>query len=165
MSLGVGLSKLAGRVFRIGHLGSFNDLMLIGTLGGVEMGLRVAGIPHREGGVMAAIDVTRARAAPPNPRTPGDRGRSRAGAPKDQSADAGVKVRFDAGSRALYASDASNYRQVPIGLVVPRDAEDVAAAVAVCRRVRRAGAADAAPARASPASAATSPSCSTSRNT
>jgi alanine-glyoxylate transaminase/serine-glyoxylate transaminase/serine-pyruvate transaminase len=55
MSLGIGLSKLAGRVFRIGHLGSFNDLMLMGTLSGVEMGLRVAGIPHREGGVMAAI--------------------------------------------------------------------------------------------------------------
>jgi FAD/FMN-containing dehydrogenase/Fe-S oxidoreductase len=44
------------------------------------------------------------------------------------------EVRFDAGSRALYASDASNYRQVPIGLVVPRDAEDVASAVAVCRQ-------------------------------
>src|SRR5436190_24203672 len=44
------------------------------------------------------------------------------------------EVRFDAGSRALYATDASNYRQVPIGLVVPRDAEDVAAAVAVCRQ-------------------------------
>jgi alanine-glyoxylate transaminase/serine-glyoxylate transaminase/serine-pyruvate transaminase len=56
MSLGVGLSKFAGRVFRIGHLGSFNDLMLIGTLGGVEMGLRLAGVPHREGGVMAAVN-------------------------------------------------------------------------------------------------------------
>jgi alanine-glyoxylate transaminase/serine-glyoxylate transaminase/serine-pyruvate transaminase len=55
MSLGVGLSKFAGRVFRIGHLGNFNDLMLIGTLGGVEMGLRMAGVPHREGGVMAAM--------------------------------------------------------------------------------------------------------------
>jgi alanine-glyoxylate transaminase/serine-glyoxylate transaminase/serine-pyruvate transaminase len=55
MSLGIGLSKLAGRVFRIGHLGSFNDLMLMGTLSGVEMGLRAAGIPHREGGVLAAI--------------------------------------------------------------------------------------------------------------
>src|SRR5947209_14779062 len=43
------------------------------------------------------------------------------------------EVRFDRGSRALYATDASNYRQVPIGLVVPRDAEDVAAALAVCR--------------------------------
>jgi FAD/FMN-containing dehydrogenase/Fe-S oxidoreductase len=44
------------------------------------------------------------------------------------------EVRFDAGSRALYASDASNYRQVPVGLVVPRDADDVAAAVAACRQ-------------------------------
>jgi len=56
MSLGVGLSKFAGRVFRIGHLGSFNDLMLLGTLAGVEMGLRLAGVPHREGGVMAAMN-------------------------------------------------------------------------------------------------------------
>jgi alanine-glyoxylate transaminase/serine-glyoxylate transaminase/serine-pyruvate transaminase len=56
MSLGIGLSKLSGRVFRIGHLGSFNDLMLMGTLGGVEMGLRAAGVPHRAGGVMAAIE-------------------------------------------------------------------------------------------------------------
>jgi alanine-glyoxylate transaminase/serine-glyoxylate transaminase/serine-pyruvate transaminase len=55
MSLGVGLSKLAGRVVRIGHLGSFNDLMLAATLSGIEMGLRVAGIPHREGGVTAAL--------------------------------------------------------------------------------------------------------------
>jgi alanine-glyoxylate transaminase / serine-glyoxylate transaminase / serine-pyruvate transaminase len=55
MSLGSGLSKLAGRVFRIGHLGSFNDLMLAGTLSGVEMGLRLAAVPHREGGVMAAM--------------------------------------------------------------------------------------------------------------
>ena len=56
MSLGGGLSKLAGRVVRIGHLGSFNDLMLAGTLCGVEMGLRLAGVPHRAGGVMAALD-------------------------------------------------------------------------------------------------------------
>ena len=56
MSLGVGLSKLAGRVVRIGHLGSFNDLMLAATLSGIEMGLRVAGIPHREGGVTAALN-------------------------------------------------------------------------------------------------------------
>jgi len=55
MSLGIGLSKLSGRVFRIGHLGSFNDLMLAGTLAGVEMGMRVAGVPHREGGVLAAL--------------------------------------------------------------------------------------------------------------
>jgi alanine-glyoxylate transaminase / serine-glyoxylate transaminase / serine-pyruvate transaminase len=56
MSLGAGLSKLAGKVFRIGHLGSFNDLMLAGTLSGVEMGLRLAGVPHRAGGVTAALD-------------------------------------------------------------------------------------------------------------
>ncbi len=55
MSLGAGLSKLAGKVFRIGHLGSFNDLMLAGTLCGVEMGLELAGVPHRTGGVSAAL--------------------------------------------------------------------------------------------------------------
>jgi alanine-glyoxylate transaminase/serine-glyoxylate transaminase/serine-pyruvate transaminase len=56
MSLGAGLSKLAGKVFRIGHLGSFNDLMLAGTLSGVEMGLRVAGVPYQPGGVTAALE-------------------------------------------------------------------------------------------------------------
>jgi len=55
MSLGTGLSKLAGRVFRIGHLGDFNDLALAGTLAGVEMGLALAGVPHRAGGVDAAM--------------------------------------------------------------------------------------------------------------
>ena len=55
MSLGAGLGKLAGKIFRIGHLGSFNDLMLAGTLSGVEMGLALAGIPHKEGGVQAAL--------------------------------------------------------------------------------------------------------------
>jgi alanine-glyoxylate transaminase/serine-glyoxylate transaminase/serine-pyruvate transaminase len=55
MSLGAGLSRLAGKVFRIGHLGSFNDLMLAGTLSGVEMGLRLAGVPHQAGGVTAAL--------------------------------------------------------------------------------------------------------------
>jgi alanine-glyoxylate transaminase / serine-glyoxylate transaminase / serine-pyruvate transaminase len=56
MSLGAGLSRLAGKVFRIGHLGSFNDLMLAGTLCGVELGLRLAGVPHKDGGVAAALD-------------------------------------------------------------------------------------------------------------
>jgi alanine-glyoxylate transaminase/serine-glyoxylate transaminase/serine-pyruvate transaminase len=56
MSLGAGLNKLQGWVFRIGHLGDFNDLTLLGTLGGVEMGLAAAGIPHNRGGVQAAID-------------------------------------------------------------------------------------------------------------
>ena len=56
MSLGQGLGKLTGKVFRIGHLGHFNDLMLCGTLAGVEMGLAIAGVPHRNGGTQAAID-------------------------------------------------------------------------------------------------------------
>jgi alanine-glyoxylate transaminase/serine-glyoxylate transaminase/serine-pyruvate transaminase len=55
MSLGAGLSSLAGRVFRIGHLGSFNDLMLAGTLSGIEMGLQLAGVPHHSGGVSTAL--------------------------------------------------------------------------------------------------------------
>ena len=56
MSLGTGLARLQGRVFRIGHLGDFNDLMLAGTLCGVEMGLAVAGIPFSRGGINAALD-------------------------------------------------------------------------------------------------------------
>jgi len=66
MSLGAGLSKLARRVFRIGHLGHFNDLMLMGTLSGVEMGLRLAGVPHKDGGVAAAMNsLTTARTPEP----------------------------------------------------------------------------------------------------
>jgi len=56
MSLGTGLGKVKGKVFRIGHLGHFNDLMLCGTLCGVEMGLHRAGIPHKSGGVAAALE-------------------------------------------------------------------------------------------------------------
>jgi alanine-glyoxylate transaminase/serine-glyoxylate transaminase/serine-pyruvate transaminase len=56
LSLGTGLSRLAGKAVRIGHLGSFNDLMLAGTLSGIEMGLRLAGVPYRPGGVMAALE-------------------------------------------------------------------------------------------------------------
>jgi len=56
MSLGAGLGKLQGRIFRIGHLGAFNDLTLAGTLCGVEMGLQLAGIPIRKEGVAAALD-------------------------------------------------------------------------------------------------------------
>lgn len=55
MSLGMGLAKLQGKVFRIGHLGDFNDLTLMGTLSGVEMGLDVAGVPHQRGGAAAAM--------------------------------------------------------------------------------------------------------------
>jgi alanine-glyoxylate transaminase/serine-glyoxylate transaminase/serine-pyruvate transaminase len=56
MPLGTGLGKLQGKVFRIGHLADFNDLMLAGTLSGVEMGLDLTGIPHTKGGVAAALD-------------------------------------------------------------------------------------------------------------
>ncbi len=55
MSLGMGLSKLKGKIFRIGHLGDFNDLTLMGTLAGVEMGLSLAKVPHKTGGVDTAI--------------------------------------------------------------------------------------------------------------
>jgi alanine-glyoxylate transaminase/serine-glyoxylate transaminase/serine-pyruvate transaminase len=63
MSLGAGLARVKGKVFRIGHLGHFNDLMLMGTLAGVEMGLALAKVPHRNGGVLAAMDVLCAGAA------------------------------------------------------------------------------------------------------
>jgi alanine-glyoxylate transaminase/serine-glyoxylate transaminase/serine-pyruvate transaminase len=62
MSLGSGLGKVAGKVFRIGHLGDFNDLTLAGTLAGVEMGLALAGVPHQQGGVAAALDYLTASA-------------------------------------------------------------------------------------------------------
>ena len=56
MSLGMGLGRLLGKVFRIGHLGDFNDLTLAGTLSGVEMGLTLAAVPHKKGGAQAALD-------------------------------------------------------------------------------------------------------------
>lgn len=56
ISLGTGLGKVAGKVFRIGHLGDTNDLTILGALSGVEMALGLAGIPHRKGGVQAAMD-------------------------------------------------------------------------------------------------------------
>jgi alanine-glyoxylate transaminase/serine-glyoxylate transaminase/serine-pyruvate transaminase len=61
LSLGSGLGKITDKVFRIGHLGDFNDLMLIGTLAGVEMGLALAKVPHRRGGVEAAMDFLTGR--------------------------------------------------------------------------------------------------------
>ena len=64
MSLGTGLTKLGGKVFRIGHLGDFNDLTLMGTLAGVEMGLGLAGVPVKKEGVQAAMEYL----APPQPR-------------------------------------------------------------------------------------------------
>ncbi|MEP7068041.1 MAG: aminotransferase class V-fold PLP-dependent enzyme [Usitatibacter sp.] len=65
MSLGMGLAKLKGKVFRVGHLGDINDLTLAGTLAGVEMGLELAGVPFRKGGVLAAMEhlVSEARNA------------------------------------------------------------------------------------------------------
>ena len=62
MSLGQGLSKLSGKIFRIGHLGDFNDLTLMGTLAGVEMGLELAAVPHKKGGVLAAMEHLAAEA-------------------------------------------------------------------------------------------------------
>ena len=56
MSLGMGLNKVKGKVFRIGHLGDFNEIMLAGALAGVELGLRKSKIPHKAGGLMAALD-------------------------------------------------------------------------------------------------------------
>ncbi len=64
MSLGMGLGRLAGKVFRIGHLGDLNDLTLMGTLAGVEMGLAIAGVPHRKGGAQAAMDYLASCALP-----------------------------------------------------------------------------------------------------
>jgi alanine-glyoxylate transaminase/serine-glyoxylate transaminase/serine-pyruvate transaminase len=61
MSLGAGLARLAGKVFRIGHLGECNELTLMAALTGVEMGLSVAGVPHRAGGVAAAMALLEQR--------------------------------------------------------------------------------------------------------
>jgi alanine-glyoxylate transaminase/serine-glyoxylate transaminase/serine-pyruvate transaminase len=57
MSLGTGLGAYKGRLFRIGHLGDLNAISLVGALGGIEMGLRIAGLPHAPGGVSAAMEV------------------------------------------------------------------------------------------------------------
>ena len=65
MSLGTGLNKVKGKMFRIAHLGHFNDLMLMGTLSGVEMGLGLTKVPHRKGGVLAAMEVLISREAAP----------------------------------------------------------------------------------------------------
>ncbi len=65
MSLGTGLTKLSGKVFRIGHLGDFNDLTLMGTLAGVEMGLGLAAVPHKTEGVQAAMEYLLSAAQAP----------------------------------------------------------------------------------------------------
>ena len=79
MSLGAGLGKVAGKVFRIGHLGDFNELMLAGTLAGVEMGLELAGVPHRKGGINAALDYLTEQAKRRRSETDVMMPRSRAG--------------------------------------------------------------------------------------
>ncbi|MCX7371560.1 MAG: serine--glyoxylate aminotransferase, partial [Alphaproteobacteria bacterium] len=56
VSLGAGLNKLAGKVFRIGHLGDLNEPMILGTLASVEMALKLNNVPHRAGGVAAAME-------------------------------------------------------------------------------------------------------------
>ena len=56
MSLGTGLARLAGKAFRIGHLGDTNELTILGALSGCEMGLSLANVPHRKGGVQAAME-------------------------------------------------------------------------------------------------------------
>ena len=63
MSLGTGLGRLKGKVFRIGHLGDLNDLTLAGTLSGVEMGLKLADVPHKPGGVLVALDMLASESA------------------------------------------------------------------------------------------------------
>ena len=63
MSPGNGLNKVANKVFRIGRLGDFNELMLMGTLAGVEMGLGLSGVPHQKGGVDAAMRYFESKAS------------------------------------------------------------------------------------------------------
>ncbi|HPG89279.1 MAG TPA: serine--glyoxylate aminotransferase, partial [Hyphomicrobium sp.] len=65
MSLGTGLNKIAGKVFRIGHLGDTNELTIMGALAGVEMGFELAGVPHKKGGVAAAMSFLSASATNP----------------------------------------------------------------------------------------------------
>ena len=152
MSLGAGLSKLAGKVFRIGHLGSFNDLMLAGTLSGVEMGLRLAGVPSPRGRRNRCPSIPRPYRNPgvrrplgkhmpaPTPLPLSSHAKPVDTFPQASELEEELKqhikgeVRFDRGSRAMYSTDGSNYRQIPIGLVVPRDADDVVAAMAACRK-------------------------------
>jgi alanine-glyoxylate transaminase/serine-glyoxylate transaminase/serine-pyruvate transaminase len=69
LSLGSGLGRIADKDFRIGHLGDFNDLMLMGTLAGIEMGLALAKVPHRRGGVEAAMDFLGGRQVAQSPPT------------------------------------------------------------------------------------------------
>ena len=141
MSLGAGLAKLAGKVFRIGHLGAFNDLMLAGTLCGVQMGLHNAGVPVKGNGVRRrprgpgeAIDRDtggRSRPGTCSRRRDSRRGRHRT----PVRAELDGEVQFDDYSRHLFARDASMYSIMPMGVVFPRHADDVAATVRVADRL------------------------------
>jgi alanine-glyoxylate transaminase/serine-glyoxylate transaminase/serine-pyruvate transaminase len=65
ISYGTGLGRIAGKVFRIGHLGDVNDLMILGALAGTEMALALARVPHKKGGVQAAMDYLTSMASNP----------------------------------------------------------------------------------------------------
>ena len=65
MSLGTGLNRIAGKAFRIGHLGDTNELTVLGALTGVEMGFELAGVPYKKGGVAAAMSYIAETAAKP----------------------------------------------------------------------------------------------------
>ena len=65
ISYGMGLGKVLGKVFRIGHLGDTNDLTILGALAGTEMALTLAGVPHKKGGVQAAMDYLVSQASQP----------------------------------------------------------------------------------------------------
>jgi len=94
LSLGTGLGKLKGKAFRIGHLGDFNDLMLAGTLCGVEMGLDLAGVPHKPGGVTAALDSMKGAAVTANAAGGGNgHPRSLSTETERMTADAGTRPR------------------------------------------------------------------------
>ncbi len=175
MSLGAGLTKLAGKVFRIGHLGDFNDLTLAGTLAGVQMGLHLAGVPVKGSGVDAALELLRE----PQPRPEGgprhDRGRRErprrrrhrrprpGGAAARRAARARCSSTTTAGtcSRATPACTRSCLRAWSSRV----DADDVAATVRDRRGVRRHGHAARRRHRPWPGRRSAAASCSTSRAT
>ena len=144
MSLGAGLTKLAGKVFRIGHLGHFNDLTLAGTLAGVQMGLHLAGVPVKGSGVDAALELLRAAVTPltedsmtavaaPRRRRPAARPRARA-------AGRAARARWRSTTTAGTCSrrDASMYAIMPVGRGLPARRRRRRGHRADRRRVRRA---------------------------
>ena len=126
ISLGSGLAKVAGKVFRIGHLGECNELTLLGALSGVEMGLAAAGVPHRSGGVQAAMkylegrtEATVSHASQGDRQLTADGGREFAGdTEKIKTPDvAGVSLKVVLGNRA---EDAFRLSMVGAGGERPR---------------------------------------------